>query len=73
MPASRRHLLRLAVVLPVGLALSRVATLEARVSGSVARGIRPAPSGTSATRCAACGSPGHTMLDTRCPAHPRVR
>jgi len=33
---------------------------------------RPATAGTSATRCAQCGAPDHTMLERRCPAAPRV-
>ncbi|HEU5287005.1 MAG TPA: hypothetical protein VFV20_01250 [Candidatus Limnocylindria bacterium] len=36
------------------------------------RATRPAPSGTSATRCAQCGATDHGMLDRRCPLAPKV-
>lgn len=72
MRISRRRLLRLASALPVGMALVPLAAIYARALAGAAAQIRPAPMGTSATRCAACGAPDHAMLDATCPAHPRV-
>ena len=37
-----------------------------------AKAARPASSGTTATRCAQCGSNEHSMLDRRGPMAPRV-
>jgi hypothetical protein len=73
MRIARRTLLVTAVAIP-GLALARqAATLLGDAAAGAARGARPAPDGTSATRCAQCGSPDHTMLDPECPLAPKVR
>ncbi len=73
MAISRRHLLAAAAAVPAFLALRRGAELAGDVVAGAARGARPAPDGTSATRCAQCGAADHTMLDPRCPLAPRVR
>lgn len=72
MPLTRRALVRLAVAAPVGLALTRAVEGAGAVLAGAAAGLRPPASGTSSTRCAACGAPDHTMLDPRCPAARRV-
>jgi hypothetical protein len=72
MPLTRRAVLRAAVVAPVGLAVASAAAAVARLVTATAPSLRPAASGTSATRCAACGATGHGMLDRDCPAAPRV-
>lgn len=72
MPLSRRHVLRAAILAPLGLAVASVAAAGARVLVATAPTLRPEPSGTSATRCAACGAADHAMLDRVCPATPRV-
>ena len=46
-------------------------SMLAAIAGA-AKAARPTPSGTTATRCAQCGSADHTMLDARCPLAPRV-
>jgi hypothetical protein len=46
----------------VGRALGRVDVATA----AVAPALRPAPSGSSSTRCAQCGSLAHTALDGAC-------
>ncbi len=72
MGISRRHLLIVAATLPVVAVVERAgrSVADALERGIVA--IRPRGDGTSATRCAQCGSPDHTMLDPRCPLAPRV-
>jgi hypothetical protein len=73
MATSRRRLLAAGIAALGALVVPRaVDVVEQGVSGAI-RAARPAPSGTSATRCAQCGSPDHTMLDPRCPLAPRVR
>lgn len=72
MPLSRRLVLRAAVAAPLGLAVASAATAAARLVTATAPSLRPAPSGTTATRCGACGATGHAMLDRTCPAAPRV-
>lgn len=59
------------VVTLAALALGSIVGVARRGADALSR-VRPSPSGTSATRCAQCGSPDHTMLDRRCPAAPRV-
>lgn len=73
MPTSRRRLLAAGLAALGALVVPRaVEIVEQSVTGAL-RAARPAPSGTSATRCAQCGSPDHTMLDPRCPLAPRIR
>ncbi len=63
---NRRRLLGLLVTVPLAGALA------SRLTGLVPRAwSRPAAAGSSATRCGACGSAGHAMLDVTCPARPR--
>ena len=64
----RRAILPLAGAMATALVASAVGAARA-----FALGARPAPSGTSATRCAQCGAPDHTMLDARCPRAQHVR
>ena len=68
MPLSRRRLLAVAAALPIVLVAERGIRFAADGARAAATALRPASSGTSATRCAMCGSPDHTMLDRRCPA-----
>lgn len=68
-PTSRRRLLLAAVLAPVVLLVARFGDLIRAVGGA----LRPPASGSSATRCAACGAADHAMLDPGCPATPRVR
>jgi hypothetical protein len=72
MALSRRRLLIAAAAIPTVVVVQRAADTasEAVRAGIVA--LRPRGAGTSATRCAQCGSPDHTMLDPRCPLAPRV-
>lgn len=73
MLTSRRTILLAGVVAVGALVVPRaVDVVEQGVTGAL-RAARPSPSGTTATRCAQCGSPDHTMLDPRCPLAPRVR
>ncbi len=53
----------------VGAALNAVGEVVARAAPS----LRPQATGTSATRCAACGAGDHSMLDPGCPAARKVR
>ena len=63
---TRRRLLGALAALPlIGAAAPRLSRLVP-VAWS-----RPAGDGTSASRCAACGSPGHSMLAADCPAASR--
>ena len=72
MAVSRRRLLAAAASLPLLLVARRAAELAGDAIAGAARSARPAGDGTSATRCAQCGSPDHTMLDAACPLAPRV-
>ena len=54
------------------LVLERGASLVGDAASGAIRAVRPGPLGTSATRCAQCGSPEHAMLDARCPLARRV-
>ncbi len=67
MTLSRRHVLRLAMAVPIGLAVTPLAVTYGRAMKSMAGQVRPKPSGTSASRCAVCGSADHAMLDPKCP------
>jgi hypothetical protein len=74
MPVTRRRLL-----IAVGGASAFVVTergvrTAAAAVGRAAAAMRPAPSGTSTTRCALCGAADHSMLDPGCPrARPGAR
>ena len=62
---TRRRLLGALAALPlIGAAAPRIARLVP------AAWTRPAGDGTSASRCATCGSPEHSMLAAGCPATP---
>jgi hypothetical protein len=63
---SRRRLLLTAALLPGAALAAHLVTGLDRAAAS----IRPPADGSSSRRCAACGSPAHTMLDGRCPAQP---
>ena len=66
--ASRRGFL-------IGLASVPALVGAAKIAGAARAGVaamRPGSSGRSSSVCAACGAPGHTMLDPTCPANPRV-
>jgi len=72
MRLTRRHLLATALAVPGLLVARQAAVLVGDAASGAIRAARPGPDGTSATRCAQCGSPDHTMLDPRCPLAPRV-
>ncbi len=72
MSVSRRHILRVAALAPVGAAAAAAAATLGRIVDGAAATLRPAGSGTSTVRCGQCGAADHTMLDPRCPAAPRV-
>jgi hypothetical protein len=65
---TRRRLLAAAAAIPVALAAERGAHLASGGIRVTVNALRPPARGTSATRCALCGSTDHTMLDPRCPA-----
>jgi hypothetical protein len=68
MRLSRRRLLVATAVIPVALTAQRGVRVVADGVRGAAAALRPPAQGTSATRCAMCGSADHTMLDPRCPA-----
>lgn len=72
MRLTRRRLLAAGLSVPGLLVAGRTAALVADAAAGAIRAARPSPSGTSATRCAQCGSADHGMLDPRCPLAPRV-
>ena len=72
MAVTRRRLLAAAATLPVLLVARRGVELAGDAIGGAVRSARPAAAGTSATRCAQCGSSDHTMLDPICALAPRV-
>ena len=72
MPLTRRRLLQAAGLVPIGFAVSALAASAGEAIRSAAAALRPPAAGTTATRCALCGATGHTMLDPRCPAAPKV-
>jgi hypothetical protein len=72
MQIARRSLLVAAVAAPAVLLAEQVTKSAIVALSGAARASRPLPSGTSATRCAQCGSADHTMLDPACPLAPRV-
>jgi hypothetical protein len=72
MPLSRRELLRIVAVIPVGAAVGAIAANAGRLLGAAVATVRPPAAGTSASRCARCGDPTHTMLDASCPMASKV-
>jgi hypothetical protein len=72
MRIARRRLLATALAVPGLLVARQAAALVSDAVSGAARGARPPADGTSATRCAQCGSPDHTMLSPECPLAPRV-
>jgi hypothetical protein len=72
MAMTRRRLLAAAATIPALFVARRGVELAGEVIEGAARSVRPVAAGTSATRCAQCGSAGHTMLDAACPLAPRV-
>lgn len=73
MAVTRRRLLVAVAIAPALLAARRGVELAADAVSGAIRSARPAPDGTSATRCAQCGAVDHAMLDPGCPLAPRVR
>lgn len=73
MGLSRRRLLAAGLTLPGLLVLERGVSIAQELAAGAIRAVRPTPVGTSATRCAQCGTPDHSMLDPRCPLAPQVR
>jgi hypothetical protein len=75
MPAlTRRRLLIATGAVTAFAAAERGTRLASEVVGRAVAAMRPAPDGTSATRCALCGAGDHAMLDPRCPrARPGLR
>lgn len=72
MPLTRRRLLQAAGLVPIGFAVSALASTAGDAIRSAAAALRPPSAGTTATRCARCGARDHTMLDPRCPAAPKL-
>lgn len=73
---SRRRLLILAGVPALAIVAGRFADLAgigAAAGRAAEAALRPSSIGSSATRCASCGSTGHSMLSADCPAGPHVR
>jgi hypothetical protein len=69
---SRRRLIVAGIAVPILLVARRGAEVAGDAVAGAVRGARPGPTGTSATRCAQCGSADHTMLDPVCPLAPKV-
>ena len=67
MPITRRRLLTAAGAVTAFAASERATRTAAAAVGSAVEAMRPTAAGTSADRCALCGSPDHAMLDPRCP------
>ena len=67
MPVTRRRLLIAAGAASAFVVTERGVRAASDAVGRAVAAMRPAADGTSATRCALCGSPDHTMLDGRCP------
>jgi hypothetical protein len=72
MPISRRRVIAAAAAMPFLLVARQGLAVIGNGLSAAAAAARPAADGTSATRCAQCGSPDHTMLDAQCPLAPRV-
>jgi len=67
MLVTRRHLFAVAGATAAFIVIERGTKAVVAAAGRAVIAMRPAPSGTSADRCALCGSPDHAMLDPRCP------
>jgi len=67
MPITRRRLLTAAGAASAFVLTERGVRAASDAVGKAVTAVRPAADGTSATRCALCGAPDHTMLDGRCP------
>jgi len=65
-------LLRAAGLIPVGIGVAAISPRVGDAIRSATAALRPSASGTSATRCAACGAGDHSMLDPGCPAARKV-
>ena len=63
---SRRRILVLGASALGLVAASRLGRAAAAVAPRIAVGVRPAGTGASASVCAACGSPSHSMLGGAC-------
>lgn len=72
MRLTRRHILVAAAAVPAAILADRVLQAAADAAVGALGAMRPPAQGTSATRCALCGSSDHTMLDPRCPAARKV-
>lgn len=72
MAIARRRLLAAFAAVPALIVARRGAELAGEAIAGAVQSARPAADGTSATRCAQCGSTDHTMLDPSCPMAPRV-
>jgi hypothetical protein len=72
MAVTRRCLLLAAATVPALIVARHGAELAGDAIAGAVRSARPAATGTSATRCAQCGSADHTMLDPVCVLAPRV-
>jgi hypothetical protein len=74
MRLTRRHLLTAAGAVSAFAITERAVRTGTTVVGAALGAMRPPVAGTSADRCALCGSPDHAMLDPRCPrSRPSVR
>lgn len=67
MPVTRRRLLIAAGAVSAFAVTERGVHAASAAVGRAVAAMRPAASGTSATRCALCGAADHAMLDPRCP------
>jgi hypothetical protein len=66
---SRRHVLFAGAALLGALGVTGMARTATAAGPSVVPYLRPDAAGASAARCAACGSPEHTMLSGDCLPH----
>lgn len=67
MPLTRRRLLAAAGAASAFAVSERAVRAASTAVGGAIAGMRPTAQGTSADRCALCGSADHAMLDPRCP------
>lgn len=67
MPITRRRLLAAAGAASAFAVSERAVRVTSAAVGSAVEAMRQSAAGTSADRCALCGSPDHAMLDPRCP------
>jgi hypothetical protein len=72
MRVTRRNLLAAAVAVPAMMVAEPITRSVVSAISEAARASRPLASGTTATRCAQCGSDAHTMLDAGCSLAPKV-